>query len=212
MPQVRVALLVPDRITRSGIEGLIKHDGTTSYTVIVFEDFESFLRQSDQIDILLMDISGLRISDVEKRFAQLAKVQSASKVVVISNRLVAIFIHRIMQLGAKGFIYRDELADMLLNGLDLVRRDVVTLSPCASQLLINSKYLYMLNDIKPLDMQVLRLTARGLTVKEIAAELDASTRSVYRSRDKLREILNAPTIETLIKAAHEQGLLDLEED
>lgn len=212
MPQVRVALLVPDRITRSGIEGLIKHDGTTSYTVSVFEDFESFLRQSDQIDILLMDISGLRISDVEKRFAQLAKVQSASKVVVISNRLVAIFIHRIMQLNAKGFIYRDELADMLLNGLDLVRRDVVTLSPCASQLLINSKYLYMLNDIKPLDMQVLRLTARGLTVKEIAAELDASTRSVYRSRDKLREILNAPTIETLIKAAHEQGLLDLEED
>lgn len=212
MPQVRVALLVPDRITRSGIEGLIKHDGTTSYAVFVFADFESFLRQSDNIDILLMDISGLRIREVENRFAQLAKVQNASKVVVISNRLVAIFIHRIMQLGAKGFIYRDELADMLLNGLDLVRRDVVTLSPCASQLLINSKYLYMLNDIKPLDMQVLRLTARGLTVKEIAAELDASTRSVYRSRDKLREILNAPTIETLIKAAHEQGLLDLEDD
>lgn len=212
MPQVRVALLVPDRITRSGIEGLIKHDGTTSYTVIVFEDFESFLRQSDQINILLMDISGLPISAVENRFTQLAKAQNGSKVVVISNRLVAIFIHRIMQLGAKGFIYRDELADMLLNGLDLVRRDVATLSPCASQLLINSKYLYMLNDIKPLDMQVLRLTAKGLTVKEIAAELDASTRSVYRSRDKLREILNAPTIETLIKAAHEQGLLDLEDD
>lgn len=212
MPQVRVALLVSDRITRSGIEGLIKHDGTTSYTVIVFEDFESFLRQSDQIDILLMDISGLRISEVEKRFAQLAKVQSASKVVVISNRLAAIFIHRIMQLGAKGFIYRDELADMLLNGLDLVRRDVVTLSPCASQLLINSKYLYMLNDIKPLDMQVLRLTARGLTVKAIATELELSTRSIYRCRDKLREILGIQTIETLIDAAREQGLLDLEDD
>lgn len=212
MPQVRVALLVPDRITRSGIEGLIKHDGTTSYALIVFEDFESFLRQSDQIDILLMDISSLRISEVENRFDQLAKAQNASKVVVISNRLVAIFIHRIMQLGAKGFIYRDELADMLLNGLDLVRRDVVTLSPCASQLLINSKYLYMLNDIKPLDMQVLRLTARGLTVKAIATELELSTRSIYRCRDKLREILGIQTIETLIDAAREQGLLDLEDD
>lgn len=212
MPQVRVALLVPDRIIRKGIEGLIKHDGTGSYAVVIFEDFERVVRQSDQIDILLMDISGLRISEVENRFAQLAKAPDTLRVIVISNRLVAIFIHRIMQLGAKGFIYRDELADVLFNGLDLVRRDMATFSPSASQLLINSKYLYMLNDIKPLDMQVLRLTARGLTVKAIAAELDASTRSVYRSRDKLREILNAPTIETLIKAAHEQGLLDLEDD
>lgn len=212
MPQVRIALLVPDRITRSGIEGLIKHDGTTSYSVIVFEDFESFLRQSNKIDILLMDISGLRISVVEDRFTRLTREQSTLKVIVISNRLTAVFIHRIMQLGAKGFIYRDELADALLNGLDMVRRDVATMSPQASQLLINSKYLYILNDIKPLDMQVLHLTANGLTVKAIAAELDISTRSIYRCRDKLREILGIETIETLVDAAREQGLLDLEDD
>jgi DNA-binding NarL/FixJ family response regulator len=212
MPQVRIALLVPDRITRSGIEGLIKHDGTTSYSVIVFEDFESFLRQPVKIDILLMDISGLRISVVEDRFTRLTRGQSTLKVIVISNRLTAVFIHRIMQLGAKGFIYRDELADALLNGLDMVRRDVATMSPQASQLLINSKYLYILNDIKPLDMQVLHLTANGLTVKAIAAELDISTRSIYRCRDKLREILGIETIETLVDAAREQGLLDLEDD
>lgn len=70
----------------------------------------------------------------------------------------------------------------------------------------------MLNDIKPLDMQVLRLPARGLTVKAIAAELGISTRSIYRCRDKLREILGIQTIETLIDAAREQGLLDLEDD
>jgi DNA-binding NarL/FixJ family response regulator len=212
MPQVRIALLVPDRITRSGIEGLIKHDGTTSYSVIVFEDFESFLRQPVKIDILLMDISGLRISVVEDRFTRLTRGQSTLKVIVISSRLTAVFIHRIMQLGAKGFIYRDELADALLNGLDMVRRDVATMSPQASQLLINSKYLYILNDIKPLDMQVLHLTANGLTVKAIAAELDISTRSIYRCRDKLREILGIETIETLVDAAREQGLLDLEDD
>ncbi|MFQ3647606.1 MAG: ECF-type sigma factor [Anaerolineae bacterium] len=212
MPQVYVALLVPDRITRSGIEGLIKNDGTTRYEVVVCEHFQALLNQSSTIDILLMDISGLRMSEVEERFTQLAKAKRALKVVVISNRLAVLSIHRIMQLGAKGFIYRDDLADALLNGLDLVRRDMNTLSFQASQMLTMNNYLYKLNEIKPLDMQVLRLTTRGLTVKEIAAELDASTRSVYRSRDKLRELLNAPTIETLIKAAHEQGLLDLEDD
>ncbi len=212
MPQVRVALLVPDRITRSGIEGLMQHDGTTSYNVVVYANFEALLNQSSRIDILLMDISGLRMREVEERFAQLAKASKALKVIIISNRLAVIFIHRIMQLGAKGFIYRDDLAEALLNGLDLVRRDMNALSFQASQMLTMNKYLYRLNEIRPLDMQVLRLTARGLTVKEIAAELDASTRSVYRARDKLRAILNAPTTETLIKAAQEQGLLDLEDD
>ncbi len=212
MQQVRVALLVPDRIIRSGIESLIKHDGTTRYAVSVFEDFESCLRQSGKIDILLLDISGLRISAIENRFSRLAKDQVTLKVIVISNRLTAVFIHRIMQLGAKGFIYREELSDALLNGLDLLRRDVATLSPQASQMLATSTYLHNFNDIKPLDMQVLRLTAQGFGVKALATELNISTRSVYRSRDKLREILGVPTIEMLIDAAREQGLLDLEDD
>ena len=146
----------------------------------------------------------------KSRLSQITGSGQALSVVVISTRLTAMYVHRIMQLGAKGFIYRDDLADALLNSLDLVRRDVVTLSPQASHLLTTSKYLYVLNDMKPFDMQVLRLTANGLMVKEIAVELNVSTRTVYRSRDKLREILNVPTIETLIKAAHEQGLLDLE--
>jgi DNA-binding NarL/FixJ family response regulator len=212
MQQIHIALLVPDRITRSGIEGLIKHGGSISYAVSSYEDFDTILCHSDSISILLMDISGLRIRLIEDRFTQLARAKSTLKVVVISNRLTAVFIHRIMQLGAKGFIYRDELADTLLNGLDLVRRDVATLSPCASQLLISSKYLYILNDIKPMDMQSLRLTARGLTVKAIATQMELSTRSIYRCRDKLREILGVQTIEILIDAAREQGLLDLEED
>lgn len=212
MRQVRLALLVPDRITRSGIEGLIKHDGYASYEVIILENFENCLRQAARIDILLMDISGLRMGEVESRMSQITEGGEALSVMMISSRLTAVYVHRIMQLGAKGFIYRDDLADALLNGIDLVWRDVVTLSPQAAQLLTTSKYLYVLNDIKPLDMQVLRLTASGLMVKQIAAELNVSSRTVYRSRDKLREILDVPATETLIKAAHEQGLLDLEND
>ena len=212
MRQVRLALLVPDRITRSGIEGLIKHDGSASYEVIIFEDFESFLRQVAEINVLLMDISGLRMGEIESRLSQITGCGSSLKVLIISSRLAVVYIQRVMQLGVKGFIYRDDLAEALLNSIDLVRRDVVTMSSQALQLLTRSKHLTIRNDIKPLDMQVLRLTASGLMVKEIAVELKVSCRSVYRSRDKLREILDVPTIETLIKAAQEQGLLDMEDD
>ncbi|MBK8135016.1 MAG: response regulator transcription factor [Chloroflexi bacterium] len=203
---------MPDRIICGGIECVIQQDATTRYSITIFDYFETLLHQANGIHILLMDISGLSTREVEERFHQLNAQQCSMKVIVISSRLTAIFTHRVMQFGAKGFIYRDDLADNLLHSLDLVRRDVVTLSPSASQLMVNSSYLYMSNEIKPLDMQVLRLMARGLTVKAIAIKLHTSTRSIYRSRDKLREILNIPTIETLVDAAREQGLLDLEAD
>lgn len=212
MRQVRLALLISDKITCTGILGFLQSDANVSYETLVFTDFGLFSEHKAEVDILLVDVNGLRISEVEDYLQQWLRAHGHLKIIVISNRLTVIYVHRILQAGAKGFIYRDDLAEALLNSLDLVRRDVITLSPQVSQVFTSGKYLYMLNDIKPLDMQVLRLTARGMTVKAIATELGISTRSIYRCRDKLREILNVPTIETLIQAAQEQGLLDLEDD
>ena len=50
------------------------------------------------------------------------------KLVIISNRLAVLHIHRILQLGAKGFIYREELASELLRSIDIVVHDTVALS------------------------------------------------------------------------------------
>lgn len=208
----QLALLVPDRIIRSGIEGLIKTDGKTRYEILIFEDFEALIQQINAIDILLMDISGTRINKVENQLQQLRKFCTTLRVIVISNQLKVLHIKRIMQLGARGFVFREDLADTLLTSIDLVARDVVTMSSQAMHLLTNADQLYVVNDLKPVDMQVLNLTAQGLTVKAIATQLDISTRSVYRSRDKLREVLNVQTIETLLDAAREQGLLDNEQE
>jgi DNA-binding NarL/FixJ family response regulator len=211
MTQNQLALLVPDSIIRNGVEGLIKANGYTRYSVIVFEDFQALIRHASAVDILLLDTSEMHIDTVANHLGRLAQCCSTVRIIVISNQLKVVHIKRIMQLGAKGFIFRDDLSNALMSSIDLVARDVVTMSAQALQLLTNTDQLYMVNDLKPVDMHVLRLTARGLTVKAIAAELDISTRSVYRSRDKLREILAVQTIETLIDAAREQGLLDFDD-
>lgn len=211
MTQSRLALLIPDRITRSGIEGLIKLDGNNRYEVVVFEEFDTLMRQSCTIDILLMDTSGLGINTVERQMELLLKHCHDVRIIVISNQLKVLHIKRIMQVGARGFIFRDDLSKNLLGSIDLVAREVVTMSSQAMALLTTADQLYVANDLKSIDLQILRLTARGLTVKGIATELEISTRSVYRSRDKLREVLDVQTIETLIDAAREQGLLDNED-
>jgi DNA-binding NarL/FixJ family response regulator len=208
MAQIQLALLVSDGIIRRGIEGLIKTNGSTDYQVVVFEDFQALIRQTSQVDLLLMDTSSLRLDTIESRLQRLAECCPGLRVIVISSQLKVLHIKRIMQLGAKGFIFRDDLSDALMGSIELVARDVITMSPQALQLLAKADHLYMVNDLKSLDMQVLHLIASGLTVKAAAIELGISSRSAYRSRDKLREILSVQNNETLIDAAREQGLLD----
>jgi len=208
MESVRLALLIPDRVTRSGVEGLIRASGQTSYTVVVFDTFQALVREVQDSDIVLMDVSGLRLETLESWLRQLTAGCPAVRVIVIGNQLRTQTIRFVLQLGAKGFIFRDDLSNVLLGSIDLVARNVITLSAQAHRLLTNSNQLQVGNELKELDRQVLRLIACGRGVKAIAAELEVSTRSVYRSRDKLREILDVPTNETLLDAAREQGLLD----
>lgn len=208
MQHMRLALLIPDQVIQHGIQSLITQQAHTQPEIVVFEQFEAFLEQSSSFDILLIDTSDLTIDQIVNRLKQLAGQCASLKVIVISNELKAVNIRRIMQVGAKGFIYRDDLSEVLLNSLDLVSRDVVTMSQQALQLLTTSDQLYDPNDLRLVDKRVLCLTAQGLTIPEIALELGISPRTIYRSRDRLREVLHAPTIENLIVIAKEQGLLD----
>jgi DNA-binding NarL/FixJ family response regulator len=206
MPQMRIALLVPDRITRGGIEGLIADDRAGVYDVVVCKDVNALLQQSEPGDILLVDVSGLPVGEVEGRLKCLTKTR---QVIAVSSRLSVVCVHRVLEVGVKGFLYRDELSDWLLISLDTVRRGTVALSPQVMHLLVNSSGLQALKRLSRQDMRVLQLTAKGLTVKAIAAELGMSARSVYRRHEKLRDMLAVSTNESLIEVTRKQGLLDL---
>jgi DNA-binding NarL/FixJ family response regulator len=203
---MRIALLVPDRITRGGIEGLIADDRAGVYDVVVCKDVNALLQQSEPGDILLVDVSGLPVGEVEGRLKCLTKTR---QVIAVSSRLSAVCVHRVLEVGVKGFLYRDELSDWLLISLDTVRRGTVALSPQVMHLLVNSSGLQALKRLSRQDMRVLQLTAKGLTVKAIAAELGMSARSVYRRHEKLRDMLAVSTNESLIEVTRKQGLLDL---
>lgn len=206
MQAIRVALLIPDRITLNGVEVALAAIHT--YKAIGFEDFGALFSQGRNIHILLIDISDLGIGEIEARLQRLADCCPNLRVIVISSHLKVMFVRRVMQLGVKGYIYREDLADTLISSLDVVRFGNVTFSAKVLELLTFSDQLYAVNDLKPLDFRVLRLSAQGEQVKEIAAALNISQRSVYRSREKLKEILDVDSLVALIEAAREQGLLD----
>jgi DNA-binding CsgD family transcriptional regulator len=80
-------------------------------------------------------------------------------------------------------------------------------SPQASGILVWSRLNRGDAELNAIDLEVLRLISQGLSIKEVAATMDYHQRSVYRIRQKLCAVLDAPTHEHLIDAARQKGFL-----
>ena len=208
MKQTQLALLISDGIICKGVESIIKQSNFSSYGISEFGDTQSFLQSSIQFDLVLLDVSLYKSIEIEHDLRLIQKRFAHVKIIVISSRLTIQHIRYIMQLGVKGFIYRDELTKSLLHSIDLVLRDVVTLSQQPLELLTTSDLLISNNSLKSREMTVLQYTAQGLSPKQIANKLDIDVRTIHRDKQKLREILDVPTNDLLVDAAREQGLLD----
>lgn len=213
MEPLRICLVDSNGITRKGIATTIEQGNLPTGPVEALESLDELtdLMTFTEFDLLLLDDGDLSPIGLSEIIKSLLSTAPALKIIILSVHLHVSLVQRSIQSGAKGFMYKyDDLDHVLLSGIYTVHRGLIFHSPKISELLSTHNQLIILNNLKPIDLKVLRLTARGLTVKAIAAELGISPRSIYRSRDKLRETMGATNIVTLIDVAREQGLLESE--
>jgi DNA-binding NarL/FixJ family response regulator len=131
------------------------------------------------------------------------------KIVVLSERLNAPFIKQTIQSGAHGFVYmKDEMELCLSYSVSTLCRDLRYFSPKVAELLATEMSLVVGGDLTDTDKQVLHMIAQDFTVKQIAQQLSVSDRSVYRSKAKIREVLNIQNSDNIVDAARRQGLLE----
>lgn len=211
--ELRIALLIADRIQRRGVETILAEEAIP-YQVTAFDRFDAFFEQASQFDVLLNDVSTRSFEEIELELAQLQRCCPELRILIVSDQLSGAHILRVIQLGARGFIHRNELSDTLLDNITLMARNVVALSAQIAHFLIEiaPPEVSALQDLKQTDMQVLRMMAQGAPIKQIAHTLDISERSIYRVRDKLRKILGVTSSELIVSAAREQGLLQPGDD
>lgn len=210
MQHIRVALVDPTDLSRNGLEAMLnKANGIKLEGA--FRDLAScevFLNQG-RIHVLLLDDDLPRGADVGQVIQGLREEHPTLAIIVLSSRLQARYVHKLLDCGARGFIYKqDRLQETLVIGIEAARNGDLFLSPKASALPYKERLLRNPGDLQHRDLEILQLMAQGYTVQEIAAQLDLASRSVYRLRGRLRAALNVRTNEQLVDAARERGLLD----
>ena len=165
-------------------------------------------------DVAILDISMPNLSGVEATRRIVANTKS-TKVIILSMHIDKEYVTEALRAGAKGFIAKTCSSTELVNAI----RDVVAGQPYLSST-ISSALVGLIatpkeeisaasNGLSHRELQVLRLLAGGNCTKEVASQLNLSTKTVETYRLNLMKKLNITSMANLVRYAVREGIVDV---
>lgn len=178
------------------------------------------LAQQLRPDVLLMDI---RMPNVDGIAAtQLLTAQGMTervRVLVLTTFHFDEYVAEALGAGASGFLLKDATADELSYAVRVVAAGNALVSPAVTRRLLDRYAHYLptsrrdggriVSQLTERELTVLRLVARGLSNREIAAELHLAESSVKTHVSHLLQKLDVPDRVHLVVLAYEIGLVAL---
>ncbi len=138
------------------------------------------------LDLVLGGRDGLEM------IRDLASLAPGVRMLIYSSQSEAHYARRVLAAGAAGFVAKSEGLDVVVGALDVLARGEIFVSETLrSQLLddfmgIEATAPDALAALSERERQVLRLIGRGHALRDIAAELDLSVKTVATYRDRLK--------------------------
>lgn len=149
-------------------------------------------------DIALVDLS-MPVGDGAELIAQLRRHKATTKLIVLSQQNCVDWLRRILSNDIDAYILKSDGREFLLNAIAAVQTGEKYFSPSVAktfyELLKQTQSPESgpasLNPLSPKEMQIAQLTARGLTVKEIATQLGCSENTIKTHRTNLMRKIEA---------------------
>jgi DNA-binding NarL/FixJ family response regulator len=191
-------------------EGLVRLLGDSFEVVDVVSDGRRAVEAAARLepDISLLDVSMPHVSGLDA-IRQLIARRVRTRIVVLTMHADPSLAVDVIKAGAVGFILKESSAEDLLTALDVVLKGGTYLAPALTKdvlrLMINGSDAAW----TPLTIEqreVLRMLAQGQRIKEIAAVLDLSPRTVQAIKQHMMQLLDVHSTAELVRYAIEQRL------
>lgn len=155
-------------------------------------------------DVVLMDVGMRDMNGLDFAAVLLAR-QPTLRVLMLSMYDNPEYVHRALQVGARGYVLKDAPAAELVAALEAVAAGGTFLSPAVSQRLFRNQTPKPL--LTPRESEILSALGRGASSKQIACDLGLSVRTVEAHRQNIRRRLELGSMADLIRYAveHAQG-------
>jgi DNA-binding NarL/FixJ family response regulator len=169
-----------------------------------------FLR-ADPVDVLVLDLT-MPGTDGFEVLRQVKATLPGMKVLVLTMHADAEYMARAVQDGADGYLLKDSAVQDLVAAIEAVQAGRAYYSPPVqrelSELLrAHSAPPRPMDTLTEREREVVQLVVKGLSTREIASQLDISTRTVETHRANLMRKLNLKSVALLTQFAIREGLV-----
>jgi DNA-binding NarL/FixJ family response regulator len=162
------------------------------------------------MDIAMTELGGL------EALPRITKDFPSVRVIILSAHASEEYVIRALREGASGYMLKDAATTELELAINSVIQGKIYLSPSISRTVIDDYLQRVGGAVSPLEQltsrqrEILQLIAEGKNVKEIAADLDVSIKTVESHRLQLMDRLNIHDVPGLVRYAIRNGLVSAE--
>ena len=206
--RIRIILVDDHPVVRQGLRKIL-----STFEQIAVEGEAGSGREAIELarelrpDVVVMDISMPQMSGIEAT-SILRRDLPEIKVLALSMHEDPSYVKQALRAGARGYMLKDSPPKDLVDAIANVNAGTVPMSPQAATNL--STPAEDRKQLTPREVQVLCLIARGLTNKEIGAELGLGVRTIETHRENLIHKTGLPTVPELTRYAVLNGYVDLQ--
>ena len=185
--RTRVLLVDDHQLVRMGLRQLLERDGAC--LVVAEADsadaINPLLHEYDP-DVLVLDLQ-LKDGPALDRIAPLASAFPHLAILVLSMHDQRIYAERCLKAGAKGYLMKEEAADLVVQAVTAVAQGGTFVSPTLRQAGTSSPL--PVERLSDRELQVFELTGDGLPTRAIAARLALSDKTVEAHKANIKKKL-----------------------
>ena len=215
--KIKVLLAEDHTIVRQGLCSLMKADGGFQVVGEARTGREAVaMAQALRPDVILMDISMPVLNGLEAT-RQVLKANPAARVVILSAHTDDVYVERMKETGAAGYIEKQTSGEILTQAIRAVVSGCVFYSPAIAKRLhedrrnrpgrVDQVQVHAVR-LTSREAEVLQLVAEGLANKQVAAALGISIKTVEKHRQYLMDKLNIHDTAGLTRYAIATGVIE----
>lgn len=212
--RVRVLLADDHTLVRAGLRKVLEQDGGLTVVGEVADGataLEFLARQ--RVDVVVLDLTMPGLDGFDLLRGARARWPEL-KLLVLTMHADAEHAARAVREGADGYLLKDSAAGELVAGIRAVMDGRSYYSEpvqrALSELLRSGATPRLVDRLTEREREVLRLVARGLSTKEIAARFDISARTIEIHRANIMRKLELHSVALLTQFALREGLIEHE--